>query len=172
MLFEAEEKVYRLNLDAFRNVEYAMADYYSAQGYSAIHHDFYLFHESANTKYPENEATLRETIGIERLSSLRKIAKALYPVNAGPGQRPEQPDLFVCKPGGSYFFCEVKRKKTGDYLRAPQMIGISLIHSFLNVRTELATVIDLHEKEPESGRVYQWVWPAVQEVGFHKALVS
>jgi hypothetical protein len=77
----------------------------------------------------------------------------------------------VYKPGGSYFFCEVKRKKTSDYLRAPQMIGISLIYSFLNVRTELATVIDSDEKEPENGRVYQWVWPAIQEAGFHKVLV-
>jgi len=171
MLFEATECTYRLDLAQFSNVEYAMASIYESQGFSTIHHDYYLFHASAKTKYPENEQVLKDTIGGERLSALRDLCRALYPLDAGPGQRPEQPDLFVFRPGGEFFFSEVKRKKTGDYLRAPQMVGISLIKQFLSVSTELVTVIDESEKEPLTLRTYQWVWPAVQETGFHKVEV-
>ena len=92
-------------------------------------------------------------------------------MDAGPGQRPEQPDLFVYLPSGEFFFSEVKRKNTGDYLRGPQMVGISLIKQFLSVSTELATVLDEGEKESSILRTYQRVWPSVQEAGFHKAKV-
>ena len=126
MLFEATEHLYTANLAEFSNVEYAMASIYEARGFYTIHHDYYLFHESAKTKYPENEETLRGIIGGERLSALREVCRTLYPMDAGPGQRPEQPDLFVYRPSGEFFFSEVKRKKTGDYLRGPQMVGISL----------------------------------------------
>ena len=172
MLFQATEKTYRADLAAFGNVEYAMASSYEVQGYSTIHHDFYLFHESAKTKYPKNEAILRETIGVDRLRALREASQALYPYGLGPGQRPEQPDLFVYKSTEDFFFCEVKRKKTGDYLRPPQMLGISLIMTFLSVRTELATILDTHEREPATCRTYQWVWPAIQETGFHTVVVE
>lgn len=171
MLFEATEQSHTENLTEFSNVEYAMASIYEKQGYSTIHHDYYLFHESAKTKYPENEQILKSTIGAERLSVLREVCRSLYPMDVGPGQRPEQPDLFVYRPGGEFFFSEVKRKKTGDYLRAPQMVGISLIKQFLLVRTELATVSDKGEQEPSTLRTYQWVWPSVQEAGFHKVEV-
>ena len=96
----------------------------------------------------------------------------MYPEGSGASLRPEQPDLFLYDDIGNYYFCEVKRKKTGDFLRAPQMIGISLIHTFLEVRTELALAIDSSEKVPDSGKTYQWVWPGVQECGFHKVHVD
>lgn len=171
MLFEATEQSYTTDLAGFSNVEYAMASIYEGQGYEAIHHDFYLFHESAKTKYPQNEEILKSVIGAARLSALREICRVLYPMDAGPGQRPEQPDLFVYRPGGEFFFSEVKRKSTGDYLRPPQMVGISLIKRFLSVRTELTTVLDLGEKQPAALRTYQWVWPTLQETGFHKVEV-
>ena len=171
MLFEATEQAYTARLADFSNVEFAMASIYEAQGFATIHHDYYLFHESAKTKYPQNEQILKSTIGAERLTVLREVCRNLYPMDAGPGQRPEQPDLFVFKPDGDFFFSEVKRKKTGDYLRAPQMVGISLIKQFLGVHTELATVLDEGEREPTKLRTFQWVWPSVQETGFHKVKV-
>ncbi len=171
MLFEATEQVRRAPLADFRNVEYAMASLYESRGLSTIHHDFYLFHESTKTKYPENESVLREVIGAEPLSRLREVTRTLYPMDAGPGQRPEQPDLFVYSDSGEFFFSEVKRKKTGDYLRAPQMVGISLIRQFLSARTEIVVMLDVEEAEPAELKTIQWVWPAVQEAGFHRVRI-
>ena len=172
MLFELAEINYQLDLSSHRNVEMAMADHYEAAGFSAIHHDFYLFHEAKNTKYPENEALLKRVIGEDKLRRLREISKTLYPHDVGAGLRPEQPDLFVYSGSGDYYFCEVKRMKTGDILRSPQMIGISLIYSFHGVNTELAVVVDQSEKVPANGKTYQWVWPAIQECGFHRVEVT
>jgi hypothetical protein len=166
MLFKLTETIYQVEIYRGTTVEMAMVDYFEKRGFSAIHHDFYLFHEAKKTKYPENEATLKKIIGESNLSQMREIGKKLYPSGVGPGLAPEQPDLFVYDDSGEYFFCEVKRKRTGDSLRPPQMIGISLIHTCLACPVEIAVVLNSQENPGFAPREYRWVWPCIQECGF------
>jgi hypothetical protein len=168
MLFELTESLYNIDNTGGQRVEGIAASIYLERGYNAIHHDFYLFHQSAKTRYPENEALLNNIIGQDKLASLRRIAKTLYPERLGKGLRPEQPDLFVYKGAGDYFFSEVKSRT--DHLRAPQMIGISLIHCFLGVRTELCTI--LTDTSGGSAKTYRWVWPGIQELGFGGVVIE
>lgn len=174
MLFTIKEKEYPIKLANKLKTEKGEAEkvmiaYFEDKGYDAIHHDFYLFHKSKDTKYPENENTLKEIIGEQPLSHLRELKKKLFPQGIGPNLAPEQPDLFVYNEKKSeYFFCEVK--KPGDRLRRPQMVGISLIHLFLDCDITVALVTDPQKNvEP---RTYRWVWPCVQECGFLEKIIE
>ncbi len=166
MLYKLKETPCYINLLQGQSVEMAMVDHLASQGYQAIYHDYFLFHESRRTRHPENEQILRKTIGEQRLSHLREITSLLYPSGVGAGVAPEQPDLFVYNNRGDHFFCEVKQRRTGDRLRPPQMLGISLIATFLDSRVELAVIVESHKDVDKLKKEYQWVWPCVQECGF------
>ena len=165
MLYKLKEQPFCLTTLPGQSVEMAMVDHLASQGCHAIYHDYFLFHESKRTRHPESEQVLKRTIGEERLSHLRQITAQLYPFGVGAGVAPEQPDLFVYNNSGDHFFCEVKQKRTGDRLRPPQMLGISLIATFLACPVILAIVSDSNDHQMET-REYHWIWPCVQECGF------
>jgi hypothetical protein len=166
MKFSITETVYRVSLGQGTSVESSVEQYLQKHGYRTIHHDFYLFHDSEKTKYPENEQTLNDIIGQEKLTKLREYAAILYPWGLGPGQSPEQPDIFAYDADRNYFFSEVKSRRTGDRLRPPQMIGLSLIHVILGCDLELALAVDKSDQKGINPKRYEWVWPAVQDSGF------
>lgn len=160
MLFKLREKVYRFD-KVEGPVEETMASRFRDLGYSVINGKYNLFHEAVKPTYPENEHALRDAIGEPELALLRGIQKGLYPPDLGPGIAPEQPDLFVFKEG-DYFFSEVKHRN--DYLREPQMAGLTLIARFLGCRVEVSRV--LKTSDPGDAREYRWVYPAVQFAGW------
>lgn len=152
VLFTLRETRYDFETDA--DSEKLMQRHFESQGFSVLNNSFAAIYRPARVKNPEPDIIIARILGADRLNWVAEFFDAVFAGDAGRDVIPGQPDLFVYREDGSdKFFCEVK--KGGDVLSACQMMGISVIHTMLNCRVEVARV----NKAP---RTYRWTWPNVQ----------
>jgi hypothetical protein len=152
MLFDLTET--RYDLDRDDNAELMMQRYFESQGYQVLNNSFAVVYEPATTKYPESQQIVSQLFDPGRLEALRHFTHRLLLGDGVAGVAPGQPDLLVFKPDFSdVFFAEVK---TGsDTLKIGQMVGISVLTTFLDCRVEIARVNG-------AARRYRWAWPGIQ----------
>jgi ribosomal protein L24E len=160
MLFTLRETRYDFDTDA--DSEERMKQHFLSLGYSVLHNSFAAIYRPATTKCPDADEVLRRRFGTDRLNWVGEFYQAVYAGDAGDGVTPGQPDLFVFRESGpEMFFCEVK--KGSDVLSLGQMAGISIIHTMLGCRVQVARL----NRAP---RLYRWTWPNIQALHPDRAI--
>jgi len=97
--------------------EYIAGQFFAAQGYKWIHHDFNILGGNRPGKYPEAEEILIRYFGGDLYSKARQLYPLFKPF--------EEPDLMIYKPDLSEIrFAEAKRAGSGDKLRLNQIKGL------------------------------------------------
>ncbi|QEG43439.1 VRR-NUC domain-containing protein [Roseimaritima ulvae] len=151
MLFEFTETRYDLEGDG--NAELLMQHHYESQGYCVLNNTFAVVYSPATTKYPDSQEIVSRLFDKCKLASLRNFSHRLLLGEGVTNVAPGQPDLLLYRPDFTEaFFSEVKTG--GDTLKTGQMVGISVITTFLGCRVEVARV-----NGPP--RRYKWAWPGL-----------
>lgn len=134
--------------------EYIVGQYFSAQGYRWIHHDFDVFGSNKDGKYPEAEEILQKCLGKELFKKSRILYSTFKPL--------EQPDLLIYKPDFSEIrFAESKRVATGDKIRESQVKGLVLISLFFKCKVEVFEVVEKGKNHipQEIHWSFETLWP-------------
>jgi hypothetical protein len=151
MIFEITET--RYDFTEKGNAEVLMQQHYESQGYKVLNNNFAVVYNPSTTKYPDSQRIVDELFDSHKLEAMRHFGSCVFPGDGVHGVNPGQPDLLVYKPDMTeVFFSEVK---TGsDTLKQGQMVGISVLTTFLGCRIEIARV----NGKPRSHR---WAWPGL-----------
>lgn len=153
MQFTLTERQYELPV--VDCAERSMQAHYEAQGYHVLNNSFWVLYDVEKGKHPENRDLVHQLFDPGALKALDKFCRTIYSSFGVVGVAPGHPDLLVFRDDKSVvFFCEVKQGNQ-DTLSVGEMLGISLIHTFLGCRTEVARLNG-------RARTYRWVWPALQ----------
>jgi hypothetical protein len=151
MLFELTETRYDIPSDG--NAELLMQEHYESQGYCVLNNTFAVVYNPATTKYPEAQEIVNKLFDRSKLEAMWNFTHRLLLGEGVTNVAPGQPDLLIYKPDFTgAFFSEVKTG--GDSLKTGQMVGVSVITTFLDCRVEVARVNG-------NPRRYKWAWPGL-----------
>ena len=146
-----------LNIPVNGDAEIAMVRHYESLGYRVFHQTFNVLYSHDTSKYADVDAIVKQLFGAQTLGIVDRFCRTIYPGDGVTGITPGHPDLLVFKEDSNdVFFCEVKQGNK-DRLTVGEMVGISLIHAFLQTPVD---VVRLNAK----ARSYRWIWPAMQHL--------
>lgn len=122
--------------------EFIVGKHWQQRGYRWVHHDYDIFGDNMDGKYPESQKILEDALG-DRLAKFKVLCNTLGPFRENGHAPVAQPDLLIYKPETMEIrFAECKRHGTPDRVNSRQALGLFLIASMLRLPVDVFVVAE------------------------------